>query len=152
MRFDDDALSVLRNYAERPFPFVERCGVEVLDLAPGRVRMAMPLEPNVNHVGTMYAGALFTLAELPGGVLSLVSFDMERYVPIVAEVAIRFRRPATTTITVDATLDATDVERIQGDADRDGKALYTLDLELVDAHGEVVARSRNDYQLRARQP
>ena len=41
---------------EKGIPFVGRSEVKVLELEPGYVKMLMPLEPNINHVGTMYAG------------------------------------------------------------------------------------------------
>ena len=55
----------------------------------------MPLKPNKNHIGTMYAGALFTLAEMPGGVLFLSSFDNKAFFPIVKELTMKFVKQAT---------------------------------------------------------
>ena len=49
---------------EQGIPFAGRTEVEVMVMEPGYVKLKMPLKPNLNHVGTMYAGALFTLAEL----------------------------------------------------------------------------------------
>ncbi len=59
---------------EEGIAFVARSKVKVLAMEPGYVKMMMPLQPNLNHVGTMYAGALFTLAELPGGAIFLTTF------------------------------------------------------------------------------
>jgi len=108
----------------------------------------MPIAGNGNHIGTMYAGALFTLAELPGGALFMVSLDYTKYYPIVADLSIRFRRPATTDITVEASMTEEEVARIEADADKDGKAVYILELELKDATGEVVAIGRGTFQAR----
>ncbi|WP_222829200.1 DUF4442 domain-containing protein [Segniliparus rotundus] len=55
--------------------FVERSGLRVLIAQRGKARCWMPYEGNENHIGAMYAGALVTLAELPGGLLYLTSFD-----------------------------------------------------------------------------
>ena len=52
-------------------PFLGRTEIVVDHAERGFVRLRMPFEPNVNHVGMMYAGALFTLAEVPGGHLFL---------------------------------------------------------------------------------
>src|SRR3546814_5417956 len=68
---------------ETGIPFIGRSGLRVLELPRGYVRCQMPFAGNGNHVGTMYAGAPFTLAELPGGALFLASFDIARYYPIV---------------------------------------------------------------------
>lgn len=64
----------------------------------------MPGAGNENHIGSMYAGALFTLAEIPGGALFLTSFDSARFYPIVKEMTLRFRRPAKGDIRVEARL------------------------------------------------
>ncbi|GAA5126406.1 PaaI family thioesterase [Alloalcanivorax gelatiniphagus] len=134
--------------SDKTFPFVERCGVRTLDVERGYCRMMMPLEPNLNHVGIMYAGALYTLAELPGGVIYLSSFDVRSFYPIVKDMRIRFRRPATTDITVEVRLDDSEIERIQTTAAEQGKCDFEWETELKDAHGEVVAISHNLYQLR----
>ena len=60
---DAETLDRIRTMAVGIVPAIERTGIEILELEPGRATLRMPLEPNVNHVGTMYAGALFTLAE-----------------------------------------------------------------------------------------
>jgi len=148
MSLTQEQLDTIKNAASAPFPFAERCGSKVLELSRGYCKMVMPFEPNINHVGTMYAGALFTLAELPGGVVFLSSFDTSRFYPIVKDMQIRFRRPARTDITVEVRISDEEVERIQTEADASGKADYAWECELKDASGEVVAISRNTYQLR----
>lgn len=134
--------------SERPFPFVERCGVQTLAVERGYCKMKMPLAPNLNHVGTMYAGALYTLAELPGGVVYLTSFDTRRFYPIVKDMRIRFRRPATTDITVEARISEAEILRIENETQANGKCDFQWDCELKDDHGEVVALTENVYQLR----
>lgn len=144
----DDMLMNLRPLLEKGFPFVEHMGVRLDAIQPGHCRMTAPMEGNGNHIGTMYAGALFTLAELPGGAIFLSSFDASRYYPIVKGMDIRFLKPARTDITVEVRITDEEVQRIQGVASEIGKADYSWDCELVDADGVVVARSTNDYQLR----
>ena len=130
-------------------PFLGHTGVVVELAEQGRVRLRMPFEPNVNHVGMMYAGALFTLAEVPGGTLFLTTFDPRRFYPIVKNVEIRFRRPALTDVTVEVTMTDEEAARIAAVAEAEGKADYGWTCELVDTSGEVVAVSRNEYQMRA---
>ncbi len=148
MSLTQEQLDTIKNASSAPFPFIERCGSKVLELSQGYCKMMMPIEPNINHVGTMYAGALFTLAELPGGVIFLSSFDVSRFYPIVKDMQIRFRRPACTDITVEVRVSEEEVARLQTEADTNAKADYAWDCELKDSNGEVVAISRNTYQLR----
>lgn len=146
---DAEQLEALRAGMSAPFPFVERTGFEVLEVRPGYCRARMPLAPNINHIGTMYAGALYTLAELPGGVLALATFDPARYYPVVKDMRIRFTARATTDIDVAVSLDEAEIARIRTLADEHGKADYAWDCQLTDVEGTVVATTENHYQLRA---
>lgn len=141
---------LIRQLTEEQIAFVKRSGLKAELLEPGHVRLCMPLAGNQNHIGSMYAGALFTLAEIPGGALFLTSFDAQRFYPIVKEMNLRFRRPATGDIRAEARLAAEEVERLQKQVTQEGKAEYLLQLRLTDDSGEVVAESRGLYQLRAR--
>ncbi|ARU90080.1 PaaI family thioesterase [Pseudomonas sp. M30-35] len=139
---------IARQLTEEQIAFVKRSGLKAEALESGFVRLRMPMAGNQNHIGSMYAGALFTLAEIPGGALYLTSFDVKRFYPIVKEMNLRFRRPAKGDITVEARLSATEIQNLQDEALRLGKAEYMLELQLKDSGGEVVAESRGHYQLR----
>ena len=143
-------IELVRQLTEEQIAFVQRSGLKADVLEVGHVRLRMPLTGNQNHIGSMYAGALFTLAEIPGGALFLTSFDTQRFYPIVKEMNLRFRRPATGDIQVEASLSEAQIEQLQKQATEEGKAEYVLELQLTDDSGEVVAQSRGLYQLRTR--
>ena len=132
----------------KTIPFAQRTGVLVEHAERGYVRLRMPFEPNVNHVQMMYAGALFTLAEVPGGTMFTTTFNYKRFYPIVKELKIRFRRPAMTDIIVEVRLSESEAARISEEAEANGKADYEWECQLKDTNGEVVAISHNIYQLR----
>ena len=137
---------------EQGIAFVGRTQVKVLAMEPGYVKMMMPLQPNLNHVGTMYAGALFTLAELPGGAIFLTTFDVSKFYPIIKGMDIKFVKPAATDVTVEVKLDLDEAEKIQETANERGKADYEWECEVKDANGQVVCVSTNRYQLRSTTP
>ena len=143
-------IELVRQLTEEQIAFVQRSGLKADVLEVGHVRLRMPLAGNQNHIGSMYAGALCTLAEIPGGALFLTSFDTQRFYPIVKEMNLRFRRPATGDIQVEASLSKAQIEQLQKQATEEGKAEYVLELQLTDDSGEVVAQSRGLYQLRTR--
>ncbi len=145
------AMEIARQLTEEQIAFVKRCGLKAEVLEPGHVRLCMPLAGNQNHIGSMYAGALFTLAEIPGGALFLTSFDTQRFYPIVKEMNLRFRRPASGDIRVEARLAPELIEQLQNEASEQGKAQYPLALQLTAEDGEVVAESHALYQLRLHQ-
>ncbi len=140
-----------RHAAERAVGAVEgikRTGIRAVAFRDRYAKMLMPLEGNVNHVGMMYAGSLFTLGEIAGGAIHMVSFDMTRLFPIVKEINIRFRRPAMTDVTMEVELSAEEASRIQAEALETGKADYAFDLDLEDAGGEAVAIVHGIWQVR----
>ena len=148
MALTEETRAFIKKAVETGIPFCERTGVELIECDTGYVKMRMPFEPNINHVSMMYAGALFTLAEVPGGALFMTAFDSKKYYPIVKDMKIRFRRPAKTAITVEVRMGAEEVAEIQAEAEEKGKAGYSWNCELKDESGEVVALTENVYQLR----
>ena len=137
------------DFVHAAVPAIGRLGVEVVDIAPGSVTLRLPFEPNRNHMGTLYAGALFALAELPGGLLPLAVLDPAAYTPIVTRVEIDFLAAARSDVTLRAQLSAQRLAELARTADAEGRAVFTLDLEGGDADGRTVLRSRADYLLRA---
>lgn len=136
-------------YAEgrrvKVFPFVERIGLEELLNVRGRAVLRLPLEPNVNHVGGMYAGALCTLAEAPGGSLFVSAFDLKRFYPVVGELSLRYLAPATTSVLVEGRMTEDEIERVAAELESTGKSKWAVDQELVDEQGTVVATSHAAY-------
>ena len=127
---------------------IARTGIRIVALRERYAKMLMPLEGNVNHVGMMYAGSLFTLGEIAGGAIHAVSVDVTRLIPIVKEVHIRFLRPALSDVTMEVERSAEEAARIQAEALEKGKADYVLDLELKDANGAVVSTVSGIWQAR----
>ena len=97
----------------------------------------------------MYAGALFTLAEIPGGALFLSSFDTARFYPIVKELNIKFLKPVKSDATIEIALTEERITALQAEASEKGKAEFVLEGEIKTADGVVVAASHGIYQLRS---
>lgn len=133
---------------EKGIGFVRRSGFRARVLERGHVVCEMPLQGNKNHIGTMYAGALFTLAEVPGGALYLTTFDTKKFIPIVTEMSIKFVKPAKGTISIEINMSDERIAELEAEAEAHGKAVFELEGELKNAEGEVVAISKGVYQLR----
>ncbi|WP_216652513.1 YiiD C-terminal domain-containing protein [Nocardioides sp. zg-1308] len=133
-------------------PILEAMGIRVVELRPGFAAAELPPEPNTNHFGVTYAGSLFSVAEMLGGVLSLATFDLEGelagFVPLVKESTIGFRRPALGVVRATASLARDEVDRVRREASATGKGEFVLEATLTDARGEVVASTVGTYQLR----
>jgi thioesterase domain-containing protein len=138
----------LVNYLEKTIKIIEKMGMRILDFQKHSVKIKLPKEPNINHLGTVYAGSLFSLADYAGGVLFHASFDGKKYYPLLKEVTIAFKKPATTDITVEASMSPAQAEQIKNIADETGKADWVLDLELKDAKGDICCIAHGIFQMR----
>ncbi|MBN1363777.1 MAG: YiiD C-terminal domain-containing protein [Syntrophaceae bacterium] len=123
-------------------------GIRIVEMRDRHVKVLLPLEPNINHIGTMYAGSLFTVGEFIGGAIFIASFDYTRFYPIVKAINIQYRRPATTSVTVEAILSEEEINAIQQEAEAKGKADWKMDLEIKDEAGEVCCLVQGVWQMR----
>ena len=136
------------NYLEKAIKIIEEMGMRIVDFRKNAVKIILPKEPNVNHIGTVYAGSLFSLADYAGGVLFYASFDRKKYYPILKEVTIAFKKPATTDIAVEASMPTAQAEQIKNITDETGKADWVLDLELKDEKGDICCIVHGIFQMR----
>lgn len=130
-------------------PFAPRNRFRVEEVKAGYVRASIALKGNKNHFGSLYAGAYFLVAEIPGGVLAL--FDLgPAYVPILKEMTLEFLQPANSDVTVEMTLAPDVLDTVRLEADETGRAAFSLEGALTDSEGQVVARSVAHYRVRKR--
>jgi thioesterase domain-containing protein len=133
-------------------PILAAMGIRVVEAGDGRAVVELPGEPNVNHFGALYAGSLFTAAEVLGGVIPRSTFDLEGelkgFVPLLKSFEIHFLRPAMGTVQARAELAPGDGQRLPREALERGKAEFTLAAAIVDEAGTVVSTTTGLYQLR----
>ncbi len=129
-------------------PFATRAGIKARRLDKEGVEIFMPLEPNKSHVGTLYAGALFTLAEMTGGAIVVVYFMEHEIMPLVKSVNIRFLKPVHTDVTAGYVLDREEAARIVDQAHKNGKLDFQVKIEIKDENGVVVSDAEAVYQLK----
>lgn len=129
-------------------PLFEYMGLEVLEAGDGRAAARIPLGPNGNHFGVIYAGSLFSVAEMLGGVIGFSALALDGFIPLVKDLQITFTRPATTSVVAATSLSSDEIERIKAEALANGKADYVLVTDVTDENGVVVASTSATYQVR----
>lgn len=129
-------------------PILGAMEIEIVEAGRTTVAARLPAGPNGNHFGTTYAGCLFSVAEVLGGVYASTSLVLEGAVPLVKQVTIDFLRPATTDVVARSTLTEETIARVLAETDAGGKSDFELETEVTDENGTVVARTRGLYQLR----
>jgi acyl-coenzyme A thioesterase PaaI-like protein len=139
--------SLLKQFG-KTVPFVVKTELKAISLNLDGIKLLMPFEPNINHVGVMYAGALCTLAEVMGGAVFRVYLNKEGTFVITRGLDIKFTRPARTDVTSEYIMDPSEAEQILNECEKNGKADFNLKMELKDKDGIVVAVSEGFYQIR----
>lgn len=129
-------------------PIFAAMELEIVEAGRTTVAARIPAAPNSNHFGTTYAGCLFSVAEVLGGVYASTSLVLEGAVPLVKQVRIDFLRPATTAVVARATLTEETIARVLAETAERGKSDFLLETEVTDEEGTVVARTSGTYQLR----
>lgn len=135
-------------HVRQMIPIFRAMEVEIVEAGRTTVAARLPAGPNSNHFGTTYAGCLFSVAEVLGGVYASTSLVLEGAVPLVKQVTIDFLRPATTTVTARSTLSEETIARVLAETEERGKSDFQLETEVTDEQGTVVARTTGTYQLR----
>jgi acyl-coenzyme A thioesterase PaaI-like protein len=147
MTADANQLVDMMNGAlESTVPIAHKMGVKVVEARPGFAATSVPAEGNGNHFGVIYAGVLFTVAEVLGGIIPLITFDRSKYFPLVKNLDVQFVAMAKSDVRAEATLDDETIARVEAER---GKADFTLEAVVTDADGQTVATTRGLYQLRA---
>ena len=136
------------DFVHQAVPAIGRLGVVVDAISPGSVDLRVPIDGNANHMGTMYAGPLVPLAQLPGGLIPLAVLPPGRYTPIVTALDIQFLAAARSDVTLSAVMDPQDVMALADQVDTEGRADFTLELVGRDSEGRTVITSTGHYQLR----
>src|SRR5262249_55577182 len=119
-------LNLAKTALERGLSFVRNTGLQGVGLKPRYLKWLLPFRDTCEPIGAMYAGAVFTVAEIPGGALFLSSFDTSKYFPIVKALKIDFLRPAKSDVTVEISMTTEQIAGIQAEANSNGKAEFVL--------------------------
>ena len=129
-------------------PIAATMGVEFTELRPGFVQATVPFEGNGNHFGVVYAGVVFTVAEVLGGAIHFATFDSSTHYPLVRNLSIDFLKPGTSRLTATASMSDEEVARIKELAQPGVKVPFVFTTEVHGEDGTLVATTSGDYQLR----
>ena len=122
-------------------PFNRYLGLEYASIEPGSAEVRLiDREQHRNHVGTLHAGALFTVAEAASGAAFVSAFAprLAEVVPVVESAEIHFSAPARGTIAAHARM-TKPADALLVELDRDGRTRPPIEVRLVDESGREVA-------------
>lgn len=144
-----EAAKTLQASLYRSLPIYEHIQARVDEIDDG-VRCSLPLEPqNRNHIGGVHAALQFALCEMTGALA--ISQDPairnRGYRLVVRNLTIDYLKPAMTDVTSSVSITDAERARLLEALAGDGKAELELDIELVDLHGQIVAKAHGRYHL-----
>jgi thioesterase domain-containing protein len=143
-----DPVAMTNAALEQLVPRAHQMGVHFVEMRPGYVRAEVPFDGNGNHFGTVYAGVIFTLAEVLGGGMHFATFDATTHYPLVRGMSIEFSAPGRGPLTAAAQLDEATIEAVRAEAAAGRKAPFELRATVTGEDGTVVATAVGDYQIR----
>lgn len=133
-------------------PFAAHAGVTIrkAGLEGGEAVLAVE-RAQTNHIGSVHAGALFTLGEAASGAAMAGAFaDMLAGIrPVAAEANIRYLAIAKGDVAAKARI-ASSTAEVRETLEREGKARFAIDVELADGAGKQVAQMKVDWHLSRR--
>jgi len=130
-------------------PLVKALSFHVEAGRPGYIKASMPKSPIViNHFGAFHAGALYTFAETVGGAVVTASFDLTKTTLINKRGEIKYRKMVTEQAVSEAYFSQEDVERIEAEVEKNGKAEFPYTVIVMNQENEVACEVTFDFYMR----
>jgi uncharacterized protein (TIGR00369 family) len=131
-------------------PYIAHIGIEVTEMSEGAATAVLPDRPELhNHVGSQHAGALFGVAETASGAAFVGAFALRMgdVTPLARSAEISYVEVARGAIEARAKLGMPAAEALAR-LDADGRVDFSVEVELTDAEGDVVATATVDWNVR----
>jgi len=120
-------------------PFYRVLGIQAESVEPEQVVLSLAQTPErLNHVGTMHATAQFGLGEAAGGIMASAAFNdliAQGAAPLVTQVTISYLKSARGDLRAVASLSREEQERIRSDMNANGRAIFSVPVQVFDAAG-----------------
>ncbi len=118
-------------------PFIKKIGIQKNQEG----KLVLALNSSVqNHLQTIHAGALFTLAESASGEFLQIKFPelVGKVVPVVRDSKIKYRKPATKSVMALPSINDEAVIKFREQFEKKNRASIDVDVSLRDSDGSLV--------------
>lgn len=132
-------------------PYVVWHDIDVLEEGASGTKMKLGFRPEVlNYVGTMHAGALYTLAETVAGVAADGAAQSVGAYILLRDAQIRYTRRADTDVVASASVEASVMDETRARFEADARADMSVEVSITDNGDETVFEGTFNYALRPR--
>lgn len=135
-------------------PYIGHMGIEVTAMSEGAATAVLRDRPELhNHVGSQHAGALFGVAETASGAAFVGAFAsrMGDVTPLARSAEIAYVKVARGQVEAKAKLTVPAAEAL-ATLDDDGRVDFSVEVEMTDPGGDVVATATVDWNVRLKDP
>jgi uncharacterized protein (TIGR00369 family) len=132
-------------------PYNAMLGLRIIEMDGGRAVGALATRPEVgNHVGTMHAGAQFSLIEATSGAaVSSAFLDLlGRAVPLAQGAQLTYKRPVRGDAHAEATVAPEEIERVRGELEAEGRSRFDVQVTVTDSNGTVATEATMRWYIR----
>lgn len=143
---------MIRQQMAKAVPFAAHVGVEITEIGGGVATAVLDQRSETsNHIGTLHAGALYTLGETASGAAMTGAFAayLSKVRPLAVEAKVSYQRIARGRIEARAQT-AEPLADIMARFDADGRARFTIEVSLADSSGAMVASMSVDWVVSRR--
>lgn len=141
---------MIKVHLDQTVPFARFIGVKIDEVGPGTARTSLVQRDEVsNHIGSMHAGAMFTLGEAAsGGALAGGFADiLSKCRPVAANAEIAYLKIAKGALTATAHIDG-ELPEIRAELAQVGKVRFPVAVSIIDAEGHEVVSMRVEWHVR----
>jgi uncharacterized protein (TIGR00369 family) len=142
---------LIKNAFASAVPFAAQARVEVVEVGAGHGMAQLRETPEVhNHIGSVHAGAVFTLGETASAVAMLGAFAEQISVirPVTSEVTISYLKIAKGTLIATART-VLPVQRLQNELAMQGRVTLDVTVDIANDRGGIVAQMRAKWAVSA---
>ena len=97
-----------------------------------------PIEELLNHLGSIHAGALFTLAESQSGLTLIEGFGKVNVKALLRSSSIKYRAEATSKLTAIGSINPKDIEKFNTQLNNKGRALIDVAAKVLNSEKHTV--------------
>ena len=132
-------------------PFAHQVGAHVTAVSAESAEAVLPEgHERLNHVGTVHAVAQFGLGEVASGALVLAAFGAqmaEGYAPVAASATISYQKAGRGELRAVSHFALPDQEAARAQIATDGKARFTIPVEIFDSAGQRISEMTVEWAL-----
>lgn len=132
-------------------PFNEFLGLQLIEIDGGQVVCLDPQSHHQNHLGTVHAGAVYSVAEAASGqaLLQQVDLKLDEVVAVVRSATVKYRRPATGKLVAVGNIPDAAVEQLLTQLKEKGRGFVDVPVRVASDGDDVLTAEFKWFVTRA---